>query len=202
MLGPRLAHATEHVPGAAAVIWRQAVDLTRERASPITALIGMAGIIGSGLENPAAAYLPTPAPYGAAEAFSAACGATPVDQLAVEHGGVRVECHVLDYGPGGLLAFQRAAVYRELGLAPPPPPRAVPTLDDVRDALRHYGSPALLATCRLAPPSGSPAARAQGVRELIDEAVREAFGSFLLVYLDIVSQTHQSAREGAATHPD
>jgi hypothetical protein len=107
-----------------------------------------------------------------AEAFAAACGARPVDELAVEHGGVRVECHVLDYGPGGLLAFQRAAVYRELGLSAP----AGPTLEQVRDALRHYGSPALLADCALAHDGGSPAERAAGARARIDEAVRDAFG--------------------------
>ncbi|HUO74780.1 MAG TPA: ATP-binding protein [Solirubrobacteraceae bacterium] len=176
VLGPRLRHAATHVGPGGAVIWRQAVDLTHERGSPITGLIGMAGIIGAGLENPAAAYLPIVRGNDAAEAFSAACGAVAIGELAVDHGGVHVECHVLDYGPGGLLGFQRAAVYRELGLPPPPPPRAGPTIADVRDALKHYGSPALLADGPLAPGHGSPSARAQTVRELIDRAVRDAFG--------------------------
>jgi AAA ATPase-like protein len=173
VLGPRVRHAAASVPGQAAVIWRQGVDLTRERASPVTAMIGAAGIIGSGLENPAAAYLPIPRGNQAAEAFSAACGAKAAADLAVESDGVLVECHVLDYGPGGLLAFQRAAVYRELGLPPPPAP---PTVEAVRDALRHYGSPALLADSPLAT-GGSPAQRAESVRERIGEAVRAAFGS-------------------------
>ena len=94
----------------------------------------MAAVTGSGLANPAAAYLPIASGDATAEAFSAACGARPVAELVVEEAGVRVECHVLDYGPGGLLAFQRAAVYRELGLRPP-------TLEAVREALRNYGSP-------------------------------------------------------------
>jgi hypothetical protein len=34
----------------------------------------------------------------------------------VERAGVRAECHNLDHGPGGLPAFQHAALYRELGL--------------------------------------------------------------------------------------
>jgi hypothetical protein len=166
-------HAAEHVPRGAAVVWRQAVDLTRAQSSPVIGLIGMAGVIGSGLDNPAAAYLPIPREDPVAQAFSAACGARPVDELAVEQGGVYVECHVLDYGPGGLLAFQRAAVYRELGL-PAPPPTA--TLDALRETLRHYGSPSRLAASPLAPAEGSPAQRAARVRGLIDQAVREAFG--------------------------
>ncbi len=169
VLGPRLSHAIERVPGGAAVVIRQAVDLTPDRPSPVVGLIGMAAVTGSGLANPAAAYLPIVSADAAAMAFSAACGARAVDELAVEEAGVRVECHVLDYGPGGLLAFQRAAVYRELGLRPP-------TLEAVREALRNYTSPARLAASDLAPAAGSPAARAEAVRALIDQAVGEAFG--------------------------
>lgn len=171
--GPRLEHAQRHVAGGAAVIWRQAIDLTRARSSPVTALIGMAGIIGSGLANPAAAYLPIPSTDPSAEAFSRACGAKPVAELRVEHAGVSVECHVIDYGPGGLLGAQRATVYRELGLAPPP----ALTVDVVREALRNYGSPALLAQSPLAPAEGSSAARAERVRARIGEAMQAAFGS-------------------------
>jgi hypothetical protein len=169
VLGPRLEHATERVRGGAAVVIRQAVDLTRDRPSPIVGLVGMAAVTGSGLANPAAAYLPIVPADTAAMAFSAACGARPTAELTVEEAGVPVECHVLDYGPGGLLAFQRAAVYRELGLRPP-------TLEAVREALRNYTSPARLAGSDLAPAAGSPAARAEAVRALIDQAVGEAFG--------------------------
>jgi len=169
VLGPRLQQATERVRGGAAVVIRQAVDLTLDRPSPVVGLIGMAAVTGSGLANPAAAYLPIVPADTAAMAFSAACGARPVDELEVEEAGVPVECHVLDYGPGGLLAFQRAAVYRELGLRPP-------TLEAVREALRNYSSPARLAASDLAPAAGSPAARAEAVRALIDQAVGEAFG--------------------------
>lgn len=176
VLGPRLRHAAQHMPDGAAVIWRQAVDLTREPSSPVTALLGMAGVIASGLGNPAAAYLPIARGDTTAQAFSAACGAAPVPQLAVEQGGLVVECHVLDYGPGGLLANQRAAVYRELGLAPPPEPPRTVTLDAVRQALRRYGSPALLAGSVIIPGGGSPAERAGLARAMIDRAVQEAFG--------------------------
>jgi len=69
----------------------------------------------------------------------------------VERAGVRVECHNLDYGPGGLLAFQHAAVYRELGSAA----ATLPTLEEVRQALRHLDTPALVARGPLAPPTGT-----------------------------------------------
>lgn len=182
LVGPKLRHAKAHYPGGA-VVCRQAVDLTREEFSPVTALIGMAAIIGAGLDNPAAAYLPIRRGDAAAEAFSASCGGQPVPEFAVRHGGVCVECHVLDYGPGGLLAFQRAAVYRELGLPVPPlhPAQpahpAPPTLGAVRDALRHYGSPTRLAASPMAPRDGTPAERAAAVRARIDEAVRTVFGA-------------------------
>ncbi len=169
VLGPRLRHAAERVPGGAAVVLRQAVDLTRDRPSPVVGLIGMAAVTGSGLANPPRPTCRSSPADPAAMAFSAACGARPVAELLVEEAGVRVECHVLDYGPGGLLAFQRAAVYRELGLRPP-------TLEAVREALRNYTSPPRLAASDLAPAAGSPAARAEAVRALIDQAVGEAFG--------------------------
>jgi len=174
VLGPRLRHAAQHVPGGGAVVVRQAVDLTHDARSPIPALLGIAVIIGAGLDNPAAAYLPIVAGDADAEAFTAACGARVVQELGCVAAGVVVACHVLDYGPGGLLAFQRAAVYRELGLPAPPLP---PTLDAVREALRHYGSPARLAASALAPPGGPPAARAEALRARIDDAVLAAFGS-------------------------
>ena len=182
MVGQKLRHASAHFPDGA-VVCRQAIDLTREEFSPVTALIGMAAIIGSGLDNPAAAYLPIRRGDALAEAFSASCGGRSIPELAVEHGGVCVDCHVLDYGPGGLLAFQRAAVYRELGLPVPPPLPAPqpqpwpPTLQAVRDVLRYYGSPTRLAASPMAPRDGTPAERAAAVRAQVDEAVRIAFGA-------------------------
>jgi AAA ATPase-like protein len=173
IIGPRLRHAARKVPGGAAVVFRQAVDLTHGSGASVTSLLGLAGILGSGLPNPAAAYLPIVLGDREAEAFSAACGARPIDELVVERAGVRVECHNLDYGPGGLLAFQHAAVYRELGL---PPPTTLPTLEEVRQALRHLGSPALLARGPLAPTTGTLEERATAVRARIERAVDETFG--------------------------
>ena len=102
-----------------------------------------------------------------------ACGARAIEELVVERAGVRVECHHLDYGPGGLLAFQHAEVYRELGL---PPPAALPTVEDVRQALRELDSPALLARGPLAPATGTVAERAAAVRARLERAVEEALG--------------------------
>jgi hypothetical protein len=173
IIGPRLRHAARKVPGGAAVVFRQAIDLAHGSGENVISLLGLAGILGSGLANPASAYLPIVRGDVAAEAFSAACGALPIDELVVERAGVRVECHHLDYGPGGLLAFQHAAVYRELGL---PPPATLPTLEEVRQALRHLGSPALLARGPLAPATGTVAERAAAVRARVEQAADEAFG--------------------------
>jgi hypothetical protein len=100
-----------------------------------------------------------------------------VPELTAQEGGLEVECHVLDYGPGGLLAFQRAAVYRELGIASPLPEQPPLTLDDVRQALRDYSSPTLLGSGPLAPRDGSIVARAEAARSRIDDAVAASFGA-------------------------
>jgi hypothetical protein len=202
VIGPRLRHAARKVPGGAAVVFRQAVDLTHGTGASVTSLLGLAGILGSGLANPAAAYLPIVRGDLAAEAFSAACGARAIDELVVERAGVRVECHSLDYGPGGLLAFQHAAVYRELGL---PPPASLPTLEEVRQALRQLDAPALLARGPLAPATGTLAERAAAVRARIEQAVDEEFGesvedrelraALVRAYLDPAASPEEAAAE-------
>jgi AAA ATPase domain len=202
VIGPRLRHAARKVPGGAAVVFRQAVDLTHGTGANVTSLLGLAGILGSGLANPAAAYLPIVRGDAAAEAFSAACGARPIDELVVERAGVRVECHNLDYGPGGLLAFQHAAVYRELGL---PPPATLPTLEEVRQALRQLDTPALLGRGPLAPATGTVEQRAAAVRARIEQAVDEEFGdsaedrelraALVRAYLEPAASPEQAAAE-------
>ena len=108
--------------------------------------------------------------------FSAALGARHVGELDGEVGGVAIECHLLDYGEGGLLGAQRDVVYAELGLAPPRPgERAADRRDDVRDALRNLQLPHKLATSALARGEGTEE-RAAYVRGLIEEAGEDAFG--------------------------
>jgi hypothetical protein len=202
VIGPRLRHAARKVPDGAAVVFRQAVDLTHGTGANVTSLLGLAGILGSGLANPAAAYLPIVRGDTEAEAFSAACGARPIDELVVERAGVRVECHNLDYGPGGLLAFQHAAVYRELGL---PPPATLPTLEEVRQALRELDTPALVGRGPLAPATGTVEERAAAVRARIEQAVDEEFGdsaedrelrtALVRAYLDPAASSEQAAAE-------
>ena len=128
-------------------MWRDSVDLTRDPRSRVQALLNMGAILRSGDGNPRFAYLPIDPGSRAARAFSAAVGARHVPEL--DGGGV--ECHVLDYGPGGLLGALRDHVLREAGREP----------FDVRDALRNLHL---------------PHAVAPDVRSRLEQAVERAFG--------------------------
>jgi hypothetical protein len=156
-LGRWLAHATGDT-----IVWRDSVDLARDPRSRVQALLNMATILRCGLRNPRYAYLPIDPGSRAARAFSAAVGAARVPEL--DAGGV--ECHVLDYGPGGLLGAQRDLVLRELGVAPAPVDP-----DSVRDALRNLRLPHALGRNPLAQGRG-----AAGARALLEEAAERAFG--------------------------
>jgi AAA ATPase domain len=172
LLGPWLAHARSRSPGGNAVLWHDAVDLA-ERGSGVQAMLGVAGIMQSGLTNPRLAYLPIHPGLPEALEFARVLGARHVSELDLELAGVRVECHLLDYGPGGLLGAQRDVVYAELGLpAPHPPPIDV---EVVRQALRDLGVPSRLAASELA--SGDALdERAESVRALLADAAEHAFG--------------------------
>ena len=98
VIGPRCARRAK-VPGGAAVVFRQAVDLTHGSGASVTSLLGLAGILGSGLANPASAYLPIVRGDLAAEAFSAACGARAIDELVVERAGVASSAITSTTGP-------------------------------------------------------------------------------------------------------
>ena len=88
-----------------------------------------------------------------------------------------IECHRIDYGPGGLLAAQRAVVYSELGLAAPMPAAGERRLEleDVREALRNFRVPHELARSPLAT-GDTPEQRAESVRALLRDAAERAFG--------------------------
>jgi AAA ATPase domain len=171
LLGPWLAHARSRSPGGNAVLWHDAVDLA-ERGS-VQAMLGVAGILQSGLTNPRLAYLPILPRLSEALEFARVLGARHVPELDLELAGVPVECHLLDYGPGGLLGAQRDVVYAELGLpAPDAPPIDV---EVVRQALRDLGVPSRLAANELA--SGDALEeRAESVHALLAEAADQAFG--------------------------
>ena len=101
-----------------AVLWREAVDLTGEHGQ-VTALLGTAGILGVGVVNPRYGLLPIAPEVPMARAFGEALGAVHVPELDVHAHGMELECHVVDFGPRGLLGFQRDWIYRETGAVPP-----------------------------------------------------------------------------------
>lgn len=172
LLGPWLAHARSRSPSGNAVLWHDAVDLA-ERCSGVQAMLGVAGILQSGLTNPRFAYLPIHPRLPEALEFARVLGARHIPELDLELAGVQVECHLLDYGPGGLLGAQRDVVYAEVGLRPP---RAAPIdVKVVRQALRDLGVPSRLAVNELASGDGLEG-RAESVRALLTDAAEHAFG--------------------------
>jgi AAA ATPase-like protein len=176
LMGPWLAHARAERDQGDSVMWRDSIDFTGDPRGRVQAMLGMAGILRSGSANPRFAYMPINPARPAALAFAKALGATHIEQLDFAIGDRVIECHRIDYGPGGLLATQRAMVYAELGLAAPGAYGAPKiSTEDVRQALRDFRVPHALANSPLA--SGETAeARVESVRALLTGAVDRAFG--------------------------
>jgi hypothetical protein len=175
LVGPWLVHAQADARSGESVLWHDSVDFSGDRSGRVQAMLGVAGILRSGASNPRFAYLPINPARPDALAFARAAGAQRLAPLDLELAGRRIECHRIDYGPGGLLAFQRAFVYAELGL--PDPRIATPAieLDAVREALRNFRVPHELARSALA--SGETTEqRAESVRALLRGAAERAFG--------------------------
>jgi len=100
-----------------------------------------------------------------------------LQELDIQLGAIRIECHRIDYGPGGLIAALRRVVYRELGLPPPAEPDDLRVdVEAVRDALRSFNVPSKLAQSPLAGP-GTVQERAESVRRRLIEAAEVAFGT-------------------------
>lgn len=118
-MGPWLRYAEEGLGTREAVIWQSSVNLTGDPSSPVRAMLGLSGILRSGLMNPRYAFLPINPRLPGALAFASAVGAQPLSELDVELPRGRLECRVVDYGPGGILGFQRDHVYHATGTAPP-----------------------------------------------------------------------------------
>jgi hypothetical protein len=172
LLGPWLAHAHSRSPSGNAVLWHDAVDLT-ECGSGVQAMLGVAGMMQSGLTNPRLAYLPIHPRLPEALEFARVLGARHVPELDLELAGIEVECHLLDYGPGGLLGAQRDVIYAEVGLRPPHSPPI--DVEVVRQALRNLSVPSRLAANELA--SGDALEeRAESVRARLTCAAEHAFG--------------------------
>ena len=183
LVGPWLAHARQDAALGDSVLWHDSVDFTGggARAGGLQAMLGMAGVLRSGARNPRFAYLPINPRNPGAVRFARTLAARHLPELDLEISGRRVECHRVDYGPGGLFAALRGVVYAELGL--PAPPEAAPAaadpgppgLAEVREALRNFQVPHKLAGSPLAR-GGSPAERAEYVRRLLRDAAGRAFG--------------------------
>jgi AAA ATPase domain len=177
ILGPRLDHARHLTPRGEAVIWADSADLTREPASGVIGLLGMSGVLRTARANPRYGYLPINPLLSGAPEFAAAAGGRHVPELDVVVGDERIECHLIDWGPGGLLAAQRELVYHEAGLEAPPRPHhsSAVTADAVHDALRDLHAPDELARNELAA-GDTVEDRAAHVRSLIEDAAGHAFG--------------------------
>jgi len=131
LLGPWLRHAREVLRTDSAVLWREAVDLTGELGE-ITALLGAGGLVGSGVVNPRYGYLPISPLIPAAMRFAKVLDATHVSELDLFAHGMTLECHIVDFGPRGVLGAQRDWVYRETGAVPPDKSRAAEPIDLLR----------------------------------------------------------------------
>ncbi len=111
--GPWLAHARRSAGDGESVMWHAAVDFTQGQ---VQAMLGIAGMLRCGAASPRFAYLPIdPALPGAVE-FAGALGAAHLAELDLRVGDATIECHRLDYGPGGIFSFMRIQIYAELGL--------------------------------------------------------------------------------------
>lgn len=178
LIGPWLAHARSTAGLGESVLWHDSVDFTGDPRGRVQAMLGMAGILRSGVVNPRFAYMPINPANASAVSFAQVLGAEHLSELDLELAGHRVECHRIDYGRGGLVAAQRRVVYAELGLQPPAADGrdGAVDLESVREALRNFQVPRELARSPLAR-GQTPAARAESVRALLSDASEHAFGA-------------------------
>lgn len=176
ILGPRLAHA-RRLDRPNTVIWRDMIGIAEDRDPDLFGLLGMAGLLAATSGSPRYGYLPINPALPGARDFAAAGGAVHIPELDTRVGKETIECHVVDWGPGGVLAALHAHVYRELGLPEPPRPASAHAVSvaTVREAFRNLGVPADLATSPLAR-GESVAERSDSARDALVEAVDRAFG--------------------------
>src|SRR5262249_34577493 len=99
------------------VLWQAAVDLTGQ--GKVQAMLGMAGVLRSGVNNPRFVYLSIDPHYPGALDFARAGGATHLTELDARLGDKAGQWYQKDYGRGGLWTPLRAQVYLELSLPAP-----------------------------------------------------------------------------------
>jgi hypothetical protein len=140
-------------------------------------MLGMIGILRSGVANPRFAYLPINPDRPGGLRFAQTLGAQHLGELDCEIGRQRIQCHRLDYGEGGIFAAERAVVYAELGLAVPGPRPSggTPDVGAVREALRNFRLPHELARSPMAR-GATQDERAESVRAVLRHASVRAFG--------------------------
>jgi hypothetical protein len=175
LLGPWLAHAQADAELGESVLWHDSIDLTGDRRGRVQAMLGLAGVLRSGTTNPRFAYLPINPNNPDAVRFARTLGAQHIPELDLEFASHRIACHRADWGPGGLLAAERAVVYAELGLTLPSAPERTIDVEAVREALRNFRNPHELARSPLAT-GNTPEERVESVRQLFAEAAERAFG--------------------------
>jgi hypothetical protein len=175
LLGRWLAHAQAHAELGDSVLWHDSIDMTGDRRGRVQAMLGLAGVLRSGTTNPRFAYLPINPNNPDAVLFASTLGTQHIPELDLDFESHRIECHRIDWGPGGLLAAERAVVYAELGLTPPTAPERTIDMEAVREALRNFRNPHELARSPLATGSTSEE-RVESVRQLFVEAAERAFG--------------------------
>ncbi len=177
LVGPWLEHARDDAGLGDSVLWHDSVDLTRDRAARVQAMLGIAGILRSGVPNPRFAYMPINPDIPGALEFARALGAEHIPELDLNVGQVSIQCHRIDYGPGGLIAAQHGVVYSELGLPSPrrEEQRREIDVESVRVALRNFRVPHELARSPLAT-GENPEERVESVRILLRHAADHAFG--------------------------
>ena len=66
-------------------MWREAIDFTRDPASGVMGMLGMAGILRSASHSPRFAYVPIDAQMPGAQEFAAALGAEHLEELDAQH---------------------------------------------------------------------------------------------------------------------
>jgi hypothetical protein len=173
-LGPWLRHARDELRTSNAVVWQAATVLESGGDPVVQAMLGMIGVLRSGLRNPSYSYLPINPQHPGALDFARALGARHLPQLDVPTPAGQLECHLVEYGPTGILGLQRDVVYLETG-AQPPEMASFDVGDAVRAALRNLDRPDELARNPLASGTGT-AERAESVRGVLRQAVDQTFG--------------------------
>jgi hypothetical protein len=179
LIGPWLAHARQNRTQGESVLWQAAVDLTGQ--GQVQAMLGIAGVLRSGVSNPRFTYLPIDPAYPGAVDFARALGAAHLTDLDARIGSQSVQCHQMDYGVGGLFTRLRAQVYRELGLPAPhaesgPPSPAEPAPVPVSAPVVGPGSRSAPTAASTLMPAGPSAA--DPVPVALVDAVRDALRNF------------------------